>query len=486
MEWSVLAIEIGLVVGALLILGLGLFWPKHQTRAWAWIGMGLLVFVPIVALVNGWFDPYSTKVFQGLTADSLSFLFKCAFLIAGLMVVLTAMNEISLHSPWLISLLLIAIASMCFSSMASDLILALVSAELVAICMSVFPAALANKKTHFEATAKYLLSNGLATVVSIIGLAITMAFVHSPAFTDIKATLESPFKENSYLFVGLLLFCSAMMFKLAIVPFQLWAADVYQGYPLPALLLLATGSKLVGVILITRLLLCTLPYAPTEVFTLLSAIVILSLAYGTLCAIPQNNYKRLLGYSSIANSGFIFASILLLVSPSTTTSNLLGITIYYCIAYMLSVAAAVLASESAWQYYPPEPNNPQEKKDYFIITTAAFGLISLAGIPPTAGFFAKFLVLKELFLAAKTSYSFLTLFCAALICGVVGTYYYLRALGSIITPIKSNSLTIKVHHPATKLFILLLCLSIVGFGTLHGPVLEKITTLLTPYPKVSP
>jgi len=89
MEWSVLAIEIGLIVGALLILGLGLFWPKHQTRAWTWIGMGLLVFVPIVALVNGWFDPYSTKVFQGLTADSLSFLFKCAFLIAGLMVVLT-------------------------------------------------------------------------------------------------------------------------------------------------------------------------------------------------------------------------------------------------------------------------------------------------------------------------------------------------------------------------------------------------------------
>src|SRR5213079_2593851 len=142
------------------------------------------------------------------------------------------------------------------------------------------------------------------------------------------------FSSNKVFLLGLLLVLAGLGFKIAAFPFQIWAPDVYQGSPVPATAFLAVGSKAAGIVLLIRVLFSAVPAVSVEWTKLLMLISGLTILYGNLCAIPQRNLKRLLGYSSISNAGYLLLGVVALSHAGQSA------VLYYLGGYLFTVLAA--------------------------------------------------------------------------------------------------------------------------------------------------
>jgi NADH-quinone oxidoreductase subunit N len=177
---------------------------------------------------------------------------------------------------------------------------------------------------------------------------------------------------------------AGLAFKIAAFPLQIWAPDVYQGSPAPATAFLAVGSKAAGFVLLVRLLMVVLPHELTshwsKLLTVMSAVTIL---YGSLCAIPQRNLKRLLGYSSIANAGYLLLGVAALNKAGSAA------VLYYLSAYLFTLLAAFTVLCVAIRATEAEDISTLaglNKRSPLLATSMTLAVVSLAGIPPLAGF----------------------------------------------------------------------------------------------------
>src|SRR6266545_5553422 len=167
----------------------------------------------------------------------------------------------------------------------------------------------------------------------VFGIALVFGTTGTLNFTELTAT-ASQFPANKIFLLGLLLVLAGLGFKIAAFPFQIWAPDVYQGSPLPTTAFLAVGSKAAGFVLLLRLLFGAVPDITAHWTKLLAVISAITILYGNLCAIPQRNLKRLLGYSSISNAGYLLLGVAAL-SPAGQSAVL-----YYLAGYLFTVLTA--------------------------------------------------------------------------------------------------------------------------------------------------
>jgi NADH-quinone oxidoreductase subunit N len=272
---------------------------------------------------------------------------------------------------------------------------------------------------------------------------------------------------------GVLLLFIGLCFKMAAFPVQIWTPDVYQGAPAPATAFLAVGSKAAGFVLLLRVLFSAVPDVTARWGTFLAVVAAITILYGNLCALPQRNLKRLLGYSSIGNAGYLLLG--------AVASNQAGSTaiLYYLAGYLFTVLAAFTVLSIITREAEDEDISilaGLNQRSPLLAASLALSMISLAGIPPLAGFFGKFLLLKSVLERGATQPLFLALIAVTIIGVVISFYYYLGVVRAIYwSRVVSDFSEIRVSLPAR--IALYVCIAgMLILGIMPGGMLNTANT----------
>jgi NADH-quinone oxidoreductase subunit N len=405
---------------------------KRQLGYVAALGVGLILLYSLVAIQ---ISPGETQYAFGkmYALDGLALFFKRFFLLASLLVLLMSVefaDRIETGIAEFYALILFALAGMLFAASANDFALLFVSLELITVTFYVLTSFQRANLSSLEAGVKYLIIGALSTSFTVFGIALVYGISGKLHFGDL-ASVASQFGTNKIFLFGLLLVMVGLGFKIAVFPFQIWAPDVYQGAPAPATAFLAIGSKAAGFALLLRVLFIAIPDVTVQWTHLLVFISAATILYGNLCAIPQRNVKRLLGYSSIAHAGYLLLGVAAMAAaiahkdqdPAAGGSALL----YYLSGYLFTVLGAFTVICLVMRQLEGEDVSTLaglNQRSPFLAATMTLAMVSLAGIPPLAGFFGKFLLFKAALEqgAAQPAYYWLVL--VAVIGVVISLYYY--------------------------------------------------------------
>lgn len=362
--------------------------------------------------------------FEMVFQDPFSHFCKALFLFATAAIVLLAMHYLSqedLAEGEFYALLLFATVGMFLMAASADLIMTFLGLEVLSISTYVLAGFKKRERKSNESAIKYFLLGAFSTAFLLYGIAFVYGATGSTKYLVIAEAIRNSESEPLILLLGLGLMVVGFGFKVALAPFHVWAPDVYEGAPLPVTAHLAVGSKAAALVALVRILFQVLPELSQEWRVLLGISAVLTMAIGNIAALTQTNIKRMLAYSSIAHSGYLLLGL--------TAHNELGTQgiLYYLVAYALMTLGAFTVVQIVGR------RNEQDIliEDYrglgyrcpFLSITLSIFLISLAGIPATAGFMGKFF----LFAAALQSEMYGLVF-LAIIASAIGIYYYLRVI----------------------------------------------------------
>src|SRR6058998_1284736 len=266
---------------------------------------------------------------------------------------------------------------------AIDFVFIFVSLELVTISFYVLVSFTRRNPITLEAGTKYLVLSALSTAFLVYGIAWIFGVTGQTNLYRLTEALANPAINHNAALLGMGFVLVALGFKIAAVPFQIWVPDVYQGAPTPVTAYLSVASKAAGFVVLLRVLLpfLTLP----QMQRLIVLIAILTLIYGNLAALPQTNLKRLLAYSSIAHAGYLLIGVACFAGPAVT---------FYLAAYLLmtllSFAVLVIVPQQTGEQIADFDG--LAKRSPFLAFAMLIGMVSLAGVPFTAGFLGKFYI----------------------------------------------------------------------------------------------
>ena len=270
--------------------------------------------------------------------DTLAIFFKRFFLIAAMLVLFMSVefsDRIAGGISEYYSLIAFALSGMLFAASANDFAMLFVSIELITITFYVLTSFQRSRLVSLEAGVKYLILGALSSAFLVFGIALVWGTTGKLNFTEL-ASVAAQFETNKIFLIGVLFVLVGIGFKIAAFPFQIWVPDVYQGAPTPTTAFLAVGSKAAGFVLLLRVLFTALPAVTKHWADLLIVISGITILYGNLCALPQRNLKRLLGYSGISHAGYLLLGVAAL---SVTGQAAL---LYYLAGYLFTVVAAFL------------------------------------------------------------------------------------------------------------------------------------------------
>jgi NADH-quinone oxidoreductase subunit N len=430
-EWLVLLL--GLV---LLLVDLWLPPPAKRKLGYAAaIGVGAILLYSLLAVdlpagVQARYAFGTDPSYGPYVLDGLSLFFKRFFLLAAVIVLLMSVefsDRIEAGTGEFYPLVLFALAGMLFASSANDFSLLFVSLELITVTFYVLTSYQRGRVASLEAGAKYLIIGALSTAFTVFGIALVSGISGKFNFNDL-ALVSGQFGQSRIFLFGLLLVMVGLGFKIAAFPFQIWAPDVYQGAPTPATAFLAVGSKAAGFVLLLRVLFTAVPEVTAHWSNLLILISGITILYGNLCAIPQRNLKRLLGYSSIAHAGYLLLGIAALSAAGQAA------VLYYLSGYLFTVLAAFTVICVVMRQVEGEDVSALaglNQRSPLLAATMTLAMVSLAGIPPLAGFFGKFLLLKAVIERGAEHPSYYSLAFTALAGVVISLYYYFGVVRAV-------------------------------------------------------
>ena len=347
--------------------------------------------------------------------------------------------------------------------------------EILSVSLYALIAYLRNRNNAVEAGIKYLLLAALTSAFLLFGMALIYMDTGSMEFAAIAERLSEPGHSLVLFFTGIGLMLVAIAFKLALVPFHLWAADVYQGAPAPVTSFIATVSKIgVFAVLVRFARAIHLQSYPFAVL-IFSTIAIISMIAGNILALQQTNIKRLLAYSSIAHFGYLLVVFL----PGNDAGIEAGI--FYLFAYAVTILAAfgvvTLLSTRQKEAEQLEVYRGLFWRSPLTATILTVALLSLAGIPLTAGFIGKFYVLSS----GVQDQLWLPVIVLVLT-SVIGLYYYLRVISTLFLESPAALPKEKTLHPffyvVTYSALTLLAGILLGVGIFPGVVIQIIKEFL--------
>lgn len=422
MNYSLITLEILVVAAGLGLLLLDLWTPGEQKRKLGYVAAGAVGLILFASFGFGGDEPQFA--FHGMyVMDGLALFFKRFFLIAALLVLLMAVefaDQLETGIAEYYALVLFALAGMMMAASANDFSLLFVAIELITVTFYVLTSFQRRRLASLEAGVKYLILGALSSAFLVYGIALVFGTSGKLNFTELAAVAPD-FANHSLFLVGLLLVLVGLGFKIAAFPFQIWAPDVYQGSPAPTTAFLAVGSKAAGFVLLLRVLFSAVPTVVAQWSNVLIVISAITILYGNLCAIPQRNLKRLLGYSSIANAGYLLLGVAALSHQGQAA------VLYYLGGYLFTILAAftviclVMRSMDAEDIAALAGLN---QRSPLLAATMTLAMVSLAGIPPLAGFFGKFLLLKAVIEQGAVNSGYYCLSGVAIVGVVISLYYY--------------------------------------------------------------
>ena len=429
MNYELITPEVLVVLLGLGVLLADLWIAPESRRGLGWLTASLLGC--ILALSLGAIAPADGSAFGGMfVLDSLARYFKGFFLFGGILVLLMTVefsHRLKVGLSEFYALTLFALAGMMFAASANDFTMMFVSLELITVTFYILNSFQRSRLLSLEAGVKYLILGGVASAFMVFGIALIFGSANSTNFSVIAAQ-QGALSGSPVFLSGLLLVLVGLGFKIAAFPFQIWAPDVYQGSPAPATAFLSVGSKAAGFVLLLRVLYGAIPQIAADWQRLFAVISGITILYGSLCALPQRNLKRLLGYSSIANAGYL----LLGVAAGSQTGT--GAVLFYIGGYFFTVLAAftvICAVSKEIEGDEITSFNGLGVRSPLLAAALTIAMVSLAGIPPMVGFFGKFQLLASVLEAARTQPAFYVLLGVAVVGVVLSLYYYFGVIRAV-------------------------------------------------------
>ncbi len=431
MNYSIASLEIAVVVLGLVLLLADLWTPVQHKRKLGYIAAGILTLFLIGTFTSHCSCALRGTGFGGMfVQDGLSVFFKRFFLLAAILVLLVAVefsDRIASGVSEYYSLIIFALSGMLFAASANDFTMLFVSIELITITFYVLTSFQRSRLVSLEAGVKYLILGALSSAIMVFGIALVWGTSGQFNFAEL-ANVSATLVGNKIFLMGVLLVLVGLGFKIAAFPFQIWAPDVYQGAPTPTTAFLAVGSKAAGFVLLLRFLFSAIPSMTEHWRDMLMVISAVTILYGNLCAIPQRNLKRLMGYSSIAHAGYLLLGIAAMSSAGQSA------VLYYLSGYLFTVVAAFAVIALVLRHLDGEDVSGLaglNQRSPLLAATLTLAMVSLAGIPPLAGFFGKFLLLKAVIEQGATNHGYYCLAFTALAGVVVSLYYYFGVVRAI-------------------------------------------------------
>jgi proton-translocating NADH-quinone oxidoreductase chain N len=459
--------EVVLAVLGIVILGVDLFYLRRKKDDGAarsnWLGYFTLVALLIVSLTSWLWGPRSLLqgfkpleqtfasiisrlqegggVFGGVFyVDGITQFFRVIFLLVAALVLLLSLDrKWGEHEGEYYALLVFAVLGMTLMAGAAELVTIYIALELTSISLYIL-AAMDLRRRSIEAGLKYFLFGAFSSALLLYGLSLLYGFAGTTHLDGIATavalasggTLEGILQPaNSGLLLGIVFLVAGFGFKLALVPFHSWTPDVYEGAPTPITAFISTGSKAASFVVFLRVMLLALPGAAGHPGTgdmggwggLLAVLAVVTFTVANLMALSQKNVKRLLAYSSIAHAGYMLIGVLLNSREGTQAL------FYYLAAYVLTnvgAFATVIAVSRAVGGEEIKDFAGLSKRNLPLAGALSVLFLSLGGLPPLAGFFAKFWLFW-----ATWQEGLIWLVVVALLNTLISFFYYLRVLKAV-------------------------------------------------------
>lgn len=464
--------EIVLAFGALCIIVADSFVGlKQRTPV-----MVSLLFLSAALLFLSTTSPSAESLFFGmLVYDSFAAFFKIIFIFVMLAVVLISADypEIphAIRAEFYSFLLMIASAMMLLVG-AKNLLMIYLGIEFVSLISYVLAAYWRGNLKSSEAGLKYFLFGTACSITMLYGISIVYGLVGSLDLVQVSYYLSHSHSNSIIISAGVLMVAVGLAFKMAVVPVHFWCPDVYEGAPTPVTAFFSVGPKLAGFAVFLRFLLAGGSFFHQHGVLLLGVLSILTMLIGNITAIAQTNIKRLMAYSSIAHAGY--ALIGLVVGGSMGMASLCIYLLTYMIMNIGAFAVIIAVSNKIKSDTIKDYSGLSLNAPYLAALLSIF-LVSLAGIPPLAGFVGKFYIFSA---AIKEGYNYLAI--AAVINSVIAAYYYFNIIRVMYLAAPSGGVAINVS-PSLNLVLILALFFVLFIGIYPKPAIDFVSSALIVY-----
>jgi len=468
-------LEVEVLVIGLFVLMIEAFFERIDKRTLALtaiFGLGA-VLVASFFLAPAPVDVATTGFWSFYTADPLAIFFKRFALVTTILVLVMMIDYAPIvresvhgttHQSGLgefFALPIFTCVGLMWMASAIDFVMIFVSLELVTMSFYVLVSFTRRNPATLEAGVKYLILSALSTGFLVYGITWIFGVTGETNLASVGAALADPAIETGPALFGMALVLVALGFKIAAVPFQMWVPDVYQGAPTPVTAFLSVGSKAAGFVVLLRVLqpFFILP----QMERLLTVIALLTLIYGNLAALPQTNLKRLLAYSSIAHAGYLLIGVVSLAGEAVS---------FYLVAYLLmtllSFAVLIVVAKQTGENI--EDFNGLARRSPFLAFAMLMAMISLAGVPFTAGFLGKFFIFDAAIRHHET---------ALVVVGVItvacGFYYYLKVVRAMYWEESPNDTAVPLSK-LSRVTMSAMIAAIIFLGVYPQPILDALRT----------
>ena len=456
--------EILLFVLVGIVLACDAIWKPETKRVLGWLTAGGLLVVMVISFLVATPQGQGRLIFGGMIRqDWLSFAFSILFMFAAAITALFAMDMkgVGQKGEFYI-LMMISTLGMCLMASAADIIMLYLAIETTSIPLYILAGFMTRDDKSTESGFKYFLFGATASTIMLYGFSLLYGFTGQTNIYQIALSFYNPEFPKIAIIGSLLLILVGFGFKISAFPFHFWAPDVYEGAPTPIAGFLSTASKAAGFVVLVRVLVSIFtPSAAPEWINLLAIVSVLTMTIGNVLALAQKNIKRLLAYSSIAHAGYILIGVVA-VSQLGMTS-----VVFYLIAYLITNLAAfgvvmtfsqVVGSDEISAYSGLSRRKP------WLALAMLVAFLSLAGMPPLAGFIAKIFVF-----AAAVKVDMVWLAFIGVLNSIVGLYYYLTVLKHVyLFRSDDEDKPLFISRPYT-IALSILIFGIILVGTLFGP-----------------
>jgi NADH-quinone oxidoreductase subunit N len=432
----------------------------------AWGTLVILVATVSVWLFMGEPDSGETLIWGGMIRnDMVTLVFRVMFLIALIATSLIAVDVERLQRGEFFALLIAATMGFSLMAASADLIMLYIALETASISLYILSGYATSSMRSSEAGMKYFVYGAFASAIMLYGMSLLYGLTNETNLYAIASAISQQPAET--LLLATVMVVAGFAFKISAVPFHFWTPDVYEGAPTPVTALVSTASKAAGFAVFLRVFLAGTVGSPEpsrEWWAMLVAMSIVTMTLGNFLAIYQTNMKRMLAYSSIAQAGYTMIGLV------TLTVDGSGASMFYLLYYVFTNIAAfavvvlvsnVTGSDDMKDFYGLNRRSP------YLALAMLFALLSLGGIPPTAGFFGKFFLFKA---AVDAGLWWLALL--GILNAFIALYYYLSVVKYLYLYRSDNE---NVPIPVSRAAQVALVLTIFGvlyLGIAAGPAFE--------------
>jgi NADH-quinone oxidoreductase subunit N len=459
-----------LAIAALGILVLILdFATPGRDRAWlAGVSVaGLLVTGGLALQQAGASNP--VLVFSGLhVVDQYAAFFKLVFLLSAAIVILLSvrfLKDQDVPQGEFYALILFATLGTMLMASANDLLSLFIGLETMSVCTYALCGFLKRDQRCSEGALKYLLMGAFSTGVILYGMVLLYGVAGSTELPVIARAVGASGFRNPALVMAMVLLAAGFGFKIAAVPFHMYLPDMYEGAPTPVVAFMAGAAELAGVAILVRVFLLGLPGLQADWSLLFWVLSVLTMTIGNIVAIAQANIKRMLAYSTIAHMGYI------LIGPVVASQLGVAAVLFYSLAYALMTIGAfgvvVLLTHGTVRGDQIDDFTGLAQKHPLAAAIMLLFLLSLTGIPPTAGFVGKFYLFAA---AVEAGYIWLVLI--AVVNSAISLFYYMRVVTAMyMRDVPSGGIATSPSF-ALNIALLLAAAGTLLLGIFPGPILE--------------